>query len=64
MMKTPLILTVTSEKVVHSRSAPIPLTVMLHNESTVPSLINARMGVGYEDSVIRELYFTVYTAGG
>jgi len=63
-MNTPLTLRVTSERTSYSRSIPIPLTVTLRNISTAAVLINGRLGVGYEDSVVRELYFTVYTADG
>jgi hypothetical protein len=63
-MNTPLTLTVTSERPSYSRGAPIPLTVTLRNISTAGVWVNGRMGVGYEDSPVRELYFTVYTADG
>lgn len=63
-MNVPLTLIVTSERASYSRGAPIPLTVMLRNISTAAVLVNGRMGVAYEDSVVRELYFTVSTADG
>jgi hypothetical protein len=59
-----LTLMVTSERTSYSRGAPIPLTVTLRNISTVGVWVNGRMGVGYEDNPVRELYFTVYTADG
>jgi hypothetical protein len=63
-MNIPLTLTVTSERTSYSRGAPIQLTVTLRNMSTAGVWVNGRMGVGYEDSPVRELYFTVYTAEG
>jgi hypothetical protein len=48
----------------YPRTGPMPLVVALRNASPTPIWVNARMGMGYEDGLVRELYFTVYDAEG
>ena len=60
----PLTLTATSEGTVNPRVGPIPLKLTLSNISLSPLWVNQRMGVGYADSLVREIYFAVYAPDG
>lgn len=60
----PLMLTATGERTAYPRTGPIPLQLTLRNTSPSPVWVNRRMGVGYEDGLVREIYFTVYAADG
>ena len=53
-------LTVASAGSSFSLGSSIPVEVKLTNVSSDSVWINKRLGVGYEDSSIRELFFTVY----
>jgi hypothetical protein len=63
-MTSPLKLTATSKRAENPRVGPIPVQLTLRNTSLSPAWVNRRMGVGYEDSLVREIYFTVYAADG
>ena len=61
-MASPLTLSATSDRTTYPRVGPIPLQVTLRNTSLSPIWVNRRMSVGYEDGLMREIYFTVYDA--
>jgi hypothetical protein len=42
--------------------SPIPVEVTLRNGSSHPIWVNTRLGVGYQDGMFREVYFTVFDA--
>lgn len=39
---------------------PLPVTVILSSVAPEPLWVNARMGMGYENGMFRELYCTIY----
>jgi len=58
----PLKLTALCDKSSFRLGSSILVQVKLSNASAHPIWINKRMGVGYEDSMVREIFFTVYDA--
>jgi hypothetical protein len=62
METSPLALAVQSEAASFRLGSPIPVRVTLRNVSSQPVWVNQRLGMGYEDDLIRELYFTVFDA--
>lgn len=62
MNKTLLNLTIVTSRNCYELDSPIPVTITIKNQSSEPLCLNKRMGVAYQDSLIRELYFSVYDA--
>jgi hypothetical protein len=58
----PLVLLASTEGGPFRAGSPIPVTVTLRNVSSRPIWVNQRLGVGYEDGLFRELYFSVIDA--
>jgi hypothetical protein len=58
----PLVLLASTEGGPFRAGSPIPVTVTLRNVSSNPVWVNQRLGVGYEDGLFRELFFTVIDA--
>jgi hypothetical protein len=58
----PLLLLARAEGGTFRTGSPIPVEVTLRNVSSRPIWVNARLGVGYEDGLSRELFFTVIDA--
>lgn len=42
----------------------VQVAIALRNRSALPVWVNKRMGVGYEDGLVREIYFTVCDEAG
>jgi hypothetical protein len=62
MTTSPLTLTARADATTFRRGASIPIVLTLANTSTTPLWVNRRIGVGYQDSLFREVYFTVTDA--
>jgi hypothetical protein len=62
MNTQPLILLARAEGKPFRQNSPVPVEVTLSNVSADPIWVNARLGVGYEDGLFRELHFTVFDA--
>lgn len=63
-MEAQLSLTVAGERTTYPRAGPIQLTATLRNLGDAAVVVNGRMGVGYADNPVRELYFTVFSVEG
>lgn len=63
-LPSPLELEAASGESTFALGAPIHLDVTLRNAGPSSVWVNRRMGVGYEDSLERELFFSVYATDG
>jgi hypothetical protein len=59
-----LTLTAATDRNTVTMGASIPVHLTLTNRSNVPVWVNRRMGLGYEDGIEREVYFTVLDEAG
>jgi hypothetical protein len=64
VMTSPIMLTATADHANFRTGEPIPVRLALRNASPSTIWVNRRLGAGYEDSVEREIYFTVFSADG
>ncbi|HJQ02614.1 MAG TPA: hypothetical protein VJ851_13525 [Jatrophihabitans sp.] len=63
-MSAPLELTATAAGDTFAVGAAIPVRLRLANRSVVAVQVNGRLGVGYQDGLYREVYFTVRDSAG
>lgn len=63
-MTAPLTLTATAASDTYRVGAAIPVRLRLVNGSSAPVQVNRRFGVGYQDGLCREIFFTVRDAAG
>jgi hypothetical protein len=63
-MNAPLTLTATAASTTFPAGAPIPVRLGLVNRSQAPIQVNRRFGVGYDDGLCREIFFTVRDRAG
>ena len=61
---SPFELTATMGRTHFQPGEPIPALITLRNTSTSTIWVNRRLGVGYEDNIEREIYFTVSAENG
>jgi hypothetical protein len=63
-MTAPLTLTATAASDTFPVGAAIPVRLRLLNGSPAPVRVNRRLGVGYQDGLCREIFFTVRDVAG